>query len=136
MHAELLEIYQYAEMERELALKSPAIDRILEGHHEQPFDIVLMEQFITDFYMGLIYKLNVPFIGFSTCSLPSYYYNQINLPDLPSIVPFAFSEFTWNMNLYERTVNWFTVKSWNLLFRYSFLVFQIPIKIHIVFMEF
>lgn len=117
MHAELLELYYYAELERELALNSSAIDQILEAHREQPFDIVLMEQFITDFLMGLIYKLNVPFIGFSTCSLPSYYYNRINLPDFPSFVPFAFADHTWDMNFIERTVNWLTVKTWNLFFR-------------------
>lgn len=117
MQAEQLELYKYAEMERELALKSPAIDRILEAHHDQKFDIVLMEKFISDFYLGLVYKLNVPFIGFSTCSLPSYYYDEVDLPDLPSVVPFAFSEYTFEMNLYERTINWLVTKSWKLFYR-------------------
>lgn len=117
MHAELLELYEFAELERELVLKSSAIERILQAHQAEPFDIVLMEQFITDFFLGLVYKLNVPFIGFSTCSLPSYFYDRISLPDFPSYVPFAFSEFTWEMNLYERIVNWLTFKSYNLLYR-------------------
>lgn len=119
MTAELFELYNFAEMEREFALKSPAIDQILNAHREQPFDIILVEQFISDFYMGLIHKLNAPFIGFSTCSLPPYYYDQISLPAFPSYVPFAFSEFSWNMNLYERTVNWLSVKLWKFLFKYS-----------------
>lgn len=78
---------------------------------------VLVEQFITEFFLGLIHKLNVPFIGFSTCALPPQYYDQINLPDMPSYVPFAFSDHSWDMNLYERTVNWLTVKSWKLLYK-------------------
>lgn len=118
MHAELLELYDLAELERDFALNSPQIDRILDVHHKQPFDIVLVEQFITEFYLGLIHKLNVPFIGFSTCALPPQYYDPINLPDLPSYVPFAFSAHSWIMNLYERTVNWLTVKSWKFLYKY------------------
>lgn len=121
MHIEFVwELYQYAEMEREHALKSSHIDRILEEHRKQPFDLVLLEQFIIDFYLGLVHKLNVPFIGFSTCALPSYYYDQISLPDLPSSVPFAFSEFSWDMTLYERIINWLTVKSFKQFFRYIF----------------
>lgn len=118
MHIEFVwELYQYAELEREHALKSPHIDRILEAHRQQPFDIILLEQFIIDFYLGLVHKMNVPFIGFSTCALPSYYYDQIGLHDLPSFVPFAFSEYSWNMNLYERIINWLTVKSFKQFFR-------------------
>lgn len=121
MHIEFVwELYKYAEFERDLALKSPHIDRILDAHQEQPFDIVLLEQFFIDFYLGIVHKMNVPFIGFSTCSLPQYYYDQISLPDVPSYVPFAFSEFSWDMNLYERTINWLTVKSFKQFFRYIY----------------
>lgn len=121
MHREMIELYYVAEIERERALKSPQIDRILEAHREQPFDLVIVEQFITDVYLGLIHKLNTPFIGFSTCGLPIYYYDQINLPNIPSYVPFAFSGFSWDMNLYERTINWLTIKSLKLLYKYFHL---------------
>lgn len=117
MIREMNELYEVAEIERNFALKSPQIDRILDMHRQQPFDIVLVEQFITDFYLGLIHKLNVPFIGFSTCALPPYFYDHINLPDTPSHVPFAFSGFDWNMNLYERTINWIATKSVKLIYR-------------------
>lgn len=117
MHAELFGLYQFAEIERESVLKSPHIDSILAAHRQEPFDLVIVEQFITDVYMGLIHKLNVPFIGFSTCALPSYYYNYVNLPDTPSYVPFAFSSHSWDMNWYERTVNWFTTKSMKFVYK-------------------
>lgn len=39
MHAELWELYNLAELERDLALNSPQIDRVLEIHREQPYDI-------------------------------------------------------------------------------------------------
>lgn len=123
MHLEFgHELYGIAEMERENALKSPQIDRILEAHREQPFDLVLYEQFITDFYLGLVYKLNVPFIGFSSCALPPYFYDVINQPDLPSFIPFVFGEFDWNMSLYQRIVNWFSVKAHKMLYRYLHLI--------------
>lgn len=117
MHMELYELYNFAEMEREAALRSPYMDHILATHKEQPFDVVLVELFITDFMLGLIHQLNVPFIGFSTCALPSYYYDIINQPDIPSYIPFAFSGFSWDMNIYERTINWITTKSMKLLYR-------------------
>ncbi|XP_031623771.1 UDP-glucuronosyltransferase 2C1-like [Contarinia nasturtii] len=118
MHAEMKELYNLAEIERELALKSPRIDQILAMHRNQPFDIVLVEQFISDVFLGLIYKLNVPFIGFSTCALPSYYYDQINLPHFPAFIPFAFSGFSWDMNFYDRTINWLIVKSTKLIYKF------------------
>lgn len=118
MFREMIELYGIAEIERGFALKSSKIDQILEIHRKQPFDVVIVEQFISDFYLGLIHQLNgVPFIGFSTCALPSYFYDQINLPDIPSYVPFGFSGFSWEMDLYERTINWLTVKSMKLIYR-------------------
>lgn len=120
MIAELYELYTLAELERDLALNSPQIDRILEAHREQPFDIVLVEQFITDFFFGIIHNINVPFIGFSTCALPPQYYNQINLPDMPSHVPFAFSSHSWVMSTYERTLNWLTVQLWKFFYKYIY----------------
>lgn len=118
MHMEFIELYNLAEIEREAAFNSPHIDRILQQHHEEPFDIVLVELFLSDFMLGLIHKLNLPFIGFSTCALPQFYYDRIALPDFPSYVPFAFSEFSWRMNFYERTINWLTVKLQKALYRY------------------
>lgn len=129
MHWEFTELYNLAEIEREAALNSPHIDHILQQHKSNPFDLVLVELFLSDCMMGLIYKLNVPFIGFSTLALPSYYYDQIGLPDIPSSIPFAFSGFSWKMNFYERTINWLTVKLQKALYRYlifnfTFLPFE------------
>lgn len=117
MLVEFNELYGMAEEEREIALKSPHIDRILATHKEHPFNLVLVELFVTDFMLGLIHKMNVPFIGFVTCALPSYYYDIINLPDFPSYVPFGFSGFSWDMNFYERTINWIAGKSIKYLYR-------------------
>lgn len=118
MHIEFLELYNLAEKERNAVLNSPHIDRILDEHDQNPFDVVLTELFLSDFALGLIFKLNVPFIGFSSCALPQFFYDRVSMPDVPAYIPFAFSGFSFKMNFSERIINWLTVKLQKFLFRF------------------
>lgn len=115
--AEFYELYGLAEIECDVALNSPHIDQILNMHTKQPFDLVMTELFLSDCLLGLIHKLNAPFIGFSTCALPPYYYDQVSLPEFASYVPFAFGDLSYRMSWFDRIFNWFTVKSWKMLYR-------------------
>lgn len=116
MHVEFLKLYNLAEKERNAVLNSPHIDRILNEHDRIPFDVVLTELFLSDFALGLIYKLNVPFIGFSSCALPQFFYDRVSMPDIPAYIPFAFSGFSFKMDFSERMMNWLTVNLQKFLF--------------------
>lgn len=117
VYREYRELYEYADLERSAVLKSPHIDTILATHKVDPFDVVLVELFLADFMFGLIHQLGVPFIGFSTCALPPYYYDIVDQPDIPSYVPFAFSANSWDMGSLRRTINWVETKAMKYLFR-------------------
>lgn len=91
-------------------LNSSLIDRILAEHDQNLFDFVLTELFLSDFALGLIYKLNVPFIGFSSGALPQFFYDRASILDMPTYISFAFSGFLFKMNFSERIINWLTVK--------------------------
>lgn len=105
MHIEFFELYNLAENERNTVLNSLHINRILDEHNQNLFDVVLTELFVSDFALGLIYKLNLPFIGFSSCALPQFFYDRVRMPDISAYIPFAFSGFSFKMDFSERIIN-------------------------------
>lgn len=119
VYQEYRELYEFAELERTALLESPHIDRILAIHKAEPFDVVLVELFLADFIFGLVHQLNVPFIGFSTCALPPYYYDIVDQPDIPSYIPFAFSDHSWDMRPIVRAFNWLQTRTMKFLFRFG-----------------
>lgn len=100
------------------AINSPQLDQILEIHNQKSFDIVLVELFDTDCPLGIIHKLNVPHIGMSSCALFPWYYDRVNLPDVPSYNPSGFLDHANNMNVVQRAKNWLIFKTMKLLFRF------------------
>lgn len=124
-------------------LNLPHIDRILDENDQNPFDVVLTELFLPDFALGLIHKLNVPFIRFSWCALPQFIYDRVSMPDIPAYIPFAFSGFSFKMNFSERIINWLTAKlirsfaivSDSIFLKYmKFPKIQVPLLINIIHM--
>jgi len=100
-----------------IVLSSPIIDQVLEMHKNTPFDLVVTENFNTDCMLGVIYKLNIPFIGLSSCALMPWHYDRVGMPDTPSFIPSEFVGFSDKMSFSERLFNWFTVQTIKLLYR-------------------
>lgn len=86
-------------------------------HRQKPFDVVLVEFFETDCALGIVDQLNIPHIGMSSCSLFTWYYDRINLPDIPSYVPSGFLDHSYNMTWIERAKNWIIFKTTKILYR-------------------
>lgn len=96
---------------------SDSIDNILRLHKEQPFDLVITELFDSDCMLGVIYKMNVPYVGLSSCVMLPWLYDRIGLPDIPSYLPSEFVGYTDTMTFEERFISWLITKSVKLLYR-------------------
>ncbi|XP_058453405.1 UDP-glucosyltransferase 2-like [Malaya genurostris] len=99
------------------ALNSSAIDRIVEIHKSQPFDLIVTEFFSTDCMVGLSHVLRVPLVGLSSCALMPWHYDRVGLPDSPAYIPSEFSTFSERMSFWERFENWLVTRTVKLLYR-------------------
>lgn len=97
----------------ETALNSTAIKKVLKS--KQRYDIIIMEQFNTDCMTALAYKLQVPFIGLSSCALMPWHYDRMGTPHIPSYISALFMGGTDQMDFGHRTANWLTVHAMNWL---------------------
>lgn len=97
--------------------QSGFVDKILERHTSQPYDLVIMEFFNTDCFMGVPYLLQVPVVGLSSCALMPWYYDRILLPDTPSFVQSEFIGFPEELNWQQRLVNFVQSKANTLMYR-------------------
>lgn len=67
------------------ALNSSLIDNILQVHKNNPFDLVITEIFNTECMLGVIHKMNVPYVGLTSCGLMPYHFDRVAMPDTPSV---------------------------------------------------
>lgn len=73
------------ELTCQAALSSSIIDDILQTHKENPFDLVVTEIFDTECMLGVIHKMNVTYIGLTSCGLMPYHFDRVATPDTPSV---------------------------------------------------
>ncbi|KAJ6645923.1 UDP-glycosyltransferase UGT5 [Pseudolycoriella hygida] len=114
---EFYELAAEGEMTCQAALSSSIIDDILETHRHNPFDLVVTEIFDTECVLGVIHKMNVPYVGLTSCGLMPYHFDRVAMPDTPSYITSIFVGSSDDMNFYERFVNWLTMKTLKLMYR-------------------
>lgn len=85
MIQEFYELAEQGEASCQAALNSPIIDEMLLSHEINPFDLVVTEIFDTDCMLGVIYKMNVSYVGLTSCGLFPYHFDRVALPDTPSV---------------------------------------------------
>lgn len=107
-------LYQYGVAACEVALNSSAIQGILKS--KKQYDIIIMEQFNTDCMTGVAWKLNVPYIGLSSCALMPWHYERLGNPHIPSYIPSLFMGYHDKMTFAERVSNWLAVHVMNLFY--------------------
>lgn len=117
IYKEYVELYEMGQWSCIDSFKSLHIDTILQIHAREPFDLAVVEMFDTDCILGLVHKLDIPYVGLSSCAMFPWYFDRVNTPDLPSYVPSGMLEYSWQMDLYERTWNWINIKLMKLLYR-------------------
>lgn len=88
MYTIIQEFYELAAegaMTCQAALNSSIIDHILRTHKSNPFDLVVTEIFATECMLGVIHKMNVPYVGLTSCGLMPYHFDRVAMPDTPSV---------------------------------------------------
>lgn len=115
---EMFELASWGNAACEGALGDSVIDRVLELHKTDPFDLVITEFFETDCMLGVIYKMQVPFIGLSSCALMPWHTDRIGTPGTPSHIASEFVGLTEEMSYYERFVSYTVTTSVKYLYRF------------------
>lgn len=105
------------QMACEVFYKSPFIEEIIRRHSVTPYDMVIMEFFNTDCYLGLPYLLQVPIVGLSSCALMPWHYARVALPDTPSYIQSEFIGFGEELSWQERFVNFVQSNGNKILYR-------------------
>lgn len=114
---EMFELVAWGNVACEGALGDTVIDRVLEIHKRDPFDLVITEFFETDCMLGVIYNMQVPFIGLSSCALMPWHTDRIGAPSTPSHIASEFVGFTEKMSYYQRFVSFTVTTSMKYLYR-------------------
>lgn len=89
-----------------IALNSTAIKTVLARQND--FDLIVMEQFNSDCMMGIAWKLQVPVVALSSCSLIPWHFERFGNPQLPSYIPSQVTDYSEQMTYKERLINWFS----------------------------
>jgi len=71
----------------------------------QKFDLVFLQPMFNECILGLIYRLQIPFILFTPVSIPSWIGNKIGANFPSSITPNVLLGYPPEMNFYQRFVN-------------------------------
>lgn len=99
------------------ALNSTAIEKVLTIGKDDPYDLIIVEQFNSDCMLGVAHLLNAPVIGLSSCNFMPWHYTKMGLPFEPSFEATLFSHRS-NLNTFKaRLSNWFTTAYMNYLYK-------------------
>lgn len=109
-------LYEWGVGSCQKALNSTALKNILASG--ETFDLVITEFFNTDCMLAIAHKLNVPFIGLSSCTLMPWHLDRVGMPNFPSYIPALFMGYNEDMSFAERLGNWITLQSFKLAYRF------------------
>lgn len=100
-------IYEWGQESCQAAYNSSAIQKVLNSNVK--YDVILMETFNTDCLMGVVWKLQAPVIGLSSCNLMPWHYDRVGNPHLPSFIPSLFMEHSDKMTFRQRFMNFIDI---------------------------
>ncbi|GLV33062.1 UDP-glycosyltransferase family 36 member D1 [Carabus blaptoides fortunei] len=69
------------------------------------FDLVIVELFATNCYLGLLHKVKAPFIFFSSSAMVPWASQNFGNIDNPAYIPTLFMDFTRKMDFFQRVEN-------------------------------
>ncbi|XP_065090548.1 uncharacterized protein LOC135711602 [Ochlerotatus camptorhynchus] len=111
---EFFMLYDWGKQACDNALNSAAIKQVLESRDQ--YDLVLVEQFNNDCFLGVVHMLNAPFIGLSSCPLMPWHYDRVGKPINPSYIPSLFMDYSEKMSFSQRTANFITAYAFKFLY--------------------
>ncbi|KAJ8922622.1 hypothetical protein NQ315_007654 [Exocentrus adspersus] len=107
----------FANISCEVGLSSPAFQNFLKT--DQRFDLLVIEFFNSDCFMGLADKFKVPVIGLSSCTIMPWTSERLGNPTHTAYIPNNNMDYTDRMTFLERVEN--TVVSLYHQFHYDYI---------------
>lgn len=102
----------------EPVLNYPEVKRIVESRER--FDLLIVEIFATDCFLGIAHALNIPRVIAAISSVPVPWSNEVlRNPENPSYIPNWFSPYTGRMSFLERSINTVGLLITKLIYRYG-----------------
>lgn len=92
----------------------------------QTFDLIIMEYFNTDCYLGFAHKFNAPIISVGSCTLMPWLNERFANPDNPAYIPLNLLRHSDHMSFLERVDNTIGYVYSSIM---SFLLMEIPSNI-------
>lgn len=86
-------------------LDHPGVKKLRES--DEKFDLIIVEIFSTDCFLGFVHRFKAPYIGVSSGVTMPWHPVALGNPDNPSYIPQLFSHYSDRMNYFERLVNAF-----------------------------
>lgn len=84
-------------------LSSKQIQDFLKAN--QTFDLIAMEYFNTDCFLGFAHKFKAPVISIGSCSLMPWHNHRFGNPDNPAYIPVNLMRHSDRMSFFERVEN-------------------------------
>uniref|UniRef100_A0A1Y9HAI0 Uncharacterized protein n=1 Tax=Anopheles farauti TaxID=69004 RepID=A0A1Y9HAI0_9DIPT len=84
-------------------LTSPEVQKLL--HSDETFDLLVLEVFLDDAFLGFADRFNCPVVGMSTFGASTWVNSLTGSPQPLSYVPHPMSSFTDKMNFWQRLGN-------------------------------
>jgi len=89
--------------------------------HSQKFDLILLDVIFNECAAGYVHKFNTSLILISSASASSWILRYTGGSSLPSLIPNVFTDYTHQMNFFQRTINFITEVSTTLIHSYYFI---------------
>jgi len=99
-------------------LSYPEVKKIIQTR--EPFDLLIVESFVTDCFLGFAHALSIPKIIGVITSVPLPWSNDaFENPENPSYIPNWFTPYTGRMDFLERSINMLKLLITKLIHRYE-----------------
>lgn len=105
-------------------LSSKQIQEFLRAN--QTFDLIVIEYFNTDCYLGFAHKFKVPLVGVSSCTMMPWLNDRFGNPDNPSYIPVNLMAHGDRMSFLERVASTVAYVYNRVV---SFLMMEIPANV-------
>ena len=96
-------------------LSEPFLQELV--HSKKKFDVVIVEYFNTECFLGFVYRLKTPFMAISSSYHLPWQSSRFGNPDNPAYIPIAMTYYSDQMSFIERVDNTVRLAVENLMYK-------------------
>lgn len=87
-------------------------------HSNNTFDLILVELFNTDCFLGFVHKFKAPHVALSSCMMMPWHHDRYGNPSNPSYIPMHFGYYQNPMTFFDRLENTIHLLASNFMYWY------------------